>query len=615
MNLHKTFSRIEKLENLLNALKDKTKYVFLYDNRKDKETSKSYLFIDPIEVISCNNARDLKRCFLKLESYLSKGYYAAGFLSYEAGIFFEDVLARDIDSKNNFPLFWFGIYRKPIIYESSKIKDDFEQRAGRYTISHGRFNIGLKEYSRNILKIKRYIKEGQTYQINYTIKYKFLLRGSINSLFRELCQKQHVHYAALIDAGSFRILSLSPELFLKRDKNKAVLKPMKGTLDRGFNLRDDNDKSEELKSSLKNRAENIMIVDLIRNDIGRVSLGGGVYTKSIFDVEKYDTLFQMTSTVSASLKKDITWYELFKNIFPPGSVTGAPKIRTMQIIGSLEKEPRHIYTGSIGFMSPDKRGAFNVAIRTILLDKKTRQAQMGIGSGIVWDSDVRKEYEECKLKSKFLTDRYCVFQLIETMLWQYPKGFPLLAYHLNRLRQSAAYFGFSFDKKEIIKKLNKEANLFNKFHKYRIRLLLSKDGKIRIETKILPKSNGLKMIAFSSKKTNSGVCFLFHKTTRRKLYNEEYEKYNRKGFFDVIFTNEKNQITEGAISNIFIKKNGIFYTPPVSCGLLGGTFRNYLIKTKKIPIIEKILYKDDIIKADRVYLTNAVRGMVEAKLM
>lgn len=602
------------IRDLLKFLRHKRNYVLLYDNRKEREISKSYLFTSPVEIISCIQPEYLNDCFLRLETYLFQGYYAAGFLSYEAGLFFEDVLANHAAQKDNFPLLWFGIYKKPVVYGSLDLKENFKAWPGRYTINQGRLNTKLNEYSGNISKIKRYIAEGQTYQINYTIKYNFSLRGAADSLFLDLCRKQHVHYAAFIDAGGFQILSLSPELFFKRDKNKIFLKPMKGTIDRGLNLQSDNTKSRELKNSFKDRAENIMIVDLIRNDIGRVSINGGVSTKSIYDVERYDTLFQMTSTVSSKLRKDVKWHDLFQNIFPSGSVTGAPKIRTMQIIKSLEKEPRHIYTGSIGFISPDKKGVFNVAIRTVLIDKKNRQAQMGIGSGIVWDSDARKEYEECKLKFKFLTESSSDFQLIETILWQHPRGFFLLDYHLIRLNQSAQYFGFLFNKEYIVKKLAKEARSFNKFKKYRLRLLLYKDGKIKIETKVLSDSVGLAKIAFSSKTTNSKDYFLFHKTTRRKLYNEEYKKYSRKGFFDVIFANEKRQITEGAISNIFIKKNGVYYTPPVSCGLLDGTFRSHLIKRKKIPIIEKILYQDDIIKADRVYLTNALRGMVEAEV-
>jgi len=606
---------LKDMKHLLNFLSKKSNYVLLYDNRNDGEHSNSYLFIDPIEVINCFEGKYLKDCFAKLETYLDGGYYAAGFLSYEAGIFFEDILNKTISVKNDFPLFWFGIYQKPIVYEVLKIKDDFQQRGSGYKISKGRFNTGMEEHSKNINKIKKYIQQGQTYQTNYTIKYKFLLQGLVNNFFGDLCRKQHVHYAALVDTRSHKIISLSPELFFKRKENKAILKPMKGTLDRGFNLRDDSYKSEALKSSFKDRAENIMIVDLIRNDIGRVSVGGGVKTQSIFDVEKFDTLFQMTSTVSANLKENISWFELFKNILPSGSVTGAPKIRTMQIISSMEKEPRNIYTGGIGFMSPKKTGVFNVAIRTILFDKKSSRAEMGIGSGVVWDSDAKKEYEECKLKSKFLTDKYNDFQLIETMCWQYVDGFPLLDYHLSRLEQSAAYFGFLFDKKEIIKKLDKKASSFDRRQKYRIRLLLYQGGKIKIESRILSGLNGHNLIAFSNRRTDSSDRFLFHKTTQRKLYNEEYARCSRKGYFDVIFSNEKNEITEGAISNIFIEKNGIFYTPPLACGVLGGTYRSFLIKTKKFPVVEKILYKNDIINADRVYLTNALRGMVEAKVV
>ncbi|MFH1655982.1 MAG: aminodeoxychorismate synthase component I [Candidatus Omnitrophota bacterium] len=614
INYATKYLKYKDLNKLLYSLKNHRNYMLFYDNRQDRQSGKSYLFINPVEIISCFDGIKLRSCFLRIEEFLSKGYYAAGFLSYEAGLFFEDVLKRESDNKNKFPFLWFGIYKSPIIYDSLSLEDNCKAELRKFSLINKRLNISQFDYIKNISKIKNYIAAGQTYQINYTVKYKFSLQGASRDLFLDLCRKQHVHYAAFIDCDKLQILSLSPELFFNRNKDLITLRPMKGTLDRGFSLPSDYDKVRQLKKSPKDRAENIMIVDLIRNDIGRVSEGGGVNTKSIFDVEKYDTLLQMTSTVNSRLRKDISWYELFKSIFPSGSVTGAPKIRTMQIVKSLEKEPRYIYTGSVGFISPDKKGVFNVAIRTALIDKKTKKAQMGIGSGIVWDSDAKKEYEECKLKSKFLTEHYSDFQLIETMLWRYPKGFFLLGYHLKRLSESANYFGFPFNKKAILKKLNSRARLFNPSKKYRIRLLLSKDGNIEIEVKVLSESNCLAKIAFSKKKTNSADYFLFHKTTQRKLYNDEYKRYNRKGFYDVIFTNEKNQVTEGAISNILIKRNGIFYTPALSCGLLNGTYRQYLFRNRKIPIKERILCKNDIINADKIYLTNAVRGMVEARV-
>jgi para-aminobenzoate synthetase/4-amino-4-deoxychorismate lyase len=608
------FQNQRDLKNLLTCLKNKFNYVFLYDNRGNKKKSRSYLFLNPKEIITCIDGDKIKNCFLKLEEFISKGYYAAGFLSYEAGLFFEEILKKNFANRNNFPLLWFGIYDSPVIYGPLDIKENPSIDFNQYSLNSKRLNITQADYIKNISKIKKYIAKGESYQINYTVKYKFHLQGPSQGLFIDLCRKQHVHYAAFIDCGNFQILSLSPELFFKRDRNRIILKPMKGTLNRGCVLQEDYVKAQQLKESLKNRAENIMIVDLIRNDIGRISIDGGVNTKSIFDVEKYDTLFQMTSTIVSRLRKDIRWYELFKNIFPSGSVTGAPKIRTMQIIKSLEKEPRYLYTGSIGFISPEKKAVFNVAIRTAIINKKTQQAEMGIGSGIVWDSDAKKEYEECKLKSKFLTESYIDFQLIETMCWSYLEGFFLLDYHLKRLGDSARYFGFSFKRETIIKQLNRKVDFFNKSNRYRLRLLLYRDGRVKIETRILTELNGVVRITFSKNRTNSADNFLFHKTTRRKLYNDEYKKYSQEGFYDVIFLNEKNQITEGTISNVFIKKNGIFYTPPLNCGLLEGTFRKFLFRNKKFLIKEKILYKDDIIEADKIYLTNAVRGMVEARL-
>ncbi|MBU3912210.1 MAG: aminodeoxychorismate synthase component I [Candidatus Omnitrophica bacterium] len=586
--------------------------ILLETNRFDKDNYRSLAFIDPARVISCYKEKDVQKTLLELEEYINKGYYAAGYISYEAGFAFEDAL-KGLDKGSTFPLLWFGIYKKPVILQDKNM-DLSKSKRLPYKISNLRLNSSHKKYIDNVKKIKNFIRRGDTYQVNYTFKYKFDFRGSAQGLYQDLREKQSVSYSAFINTGDSSILSLSPELFFRKDKSLIEVRPMKGTFDRGINIEQDRRNMKALEQSLKNRSENVMIVDLLRNDLGRVSMPGTVRTRKLFEVERYETLFQMISIVKARLKKDVGLCDLFKAIFPSGSVTGAPKISTMKIISLLEKEPRNIYTGSIGFFEPDGKAVFNVAIRTVLIDNKTRKAEMGVGSGIVIDSDPEKEFEECKLKTNFLTQAKKDFKLIETMLWQPQKGYFLLRHHLKRLFSSADYFDFKYDKNRVEKELKRLEKSLKDNYQYRIRVLLARGGELESSFSRLDRGAEIEKVRFSEKKTSSSSVFFYHKTTIRDLYDKELKKWRRQGYFDIMFTNEKNQITEGAISNIIIKKGRFYYTPPLSCGLLDGVYRRYLLDSRKIPLKEKILYKKDIKNADEIYMINSVRGMVKAVL-
>jgi len=586
----------------------KDNFVFLETNRFDRGNLHSYFFSNPIAVISCHKLEDVRAAFLELESRISRGYYAAGFISYEAGFSFEETLGH-LTTDSDFPLLWFGIYKKPTIFTHKEKLDLFKHKGRPYAIKNLHSNISKDKYTRDIKKIKDFIKKGETYQVNYTFKYKFDFSGSIYRLYEDLKAKQSVSYSALIKTTDHSILSLSPELFFRKHEDHIEVKPMKGTLDRGRDLKEDRRNMDRLNQSLKNRSENVMIVDLLRNDLGRISRAGTVRTKTLFEVECYETLLQMISVVKARLKKDISLYDLFKAIFPSGSVTGAPKISTMKIIDSLEGEPRRVYTGSVGFFAPDGESVFNVAIRTALIDNKTKKGEMGIGSGIVIDSNRDREFEECCLKANFITKNRRDFKLIETMLWKPDKGYFLLKPHLERLKSSAEYFNFRFDGKHIAKQLRSLEQQFKNDQDYRIRLLLDRRGETEIDFSRTKGSSEAVKLKFSDKKVFSEDPFLYHKTTNRDLYNNEYKKWSKKGYFDVIFSNEKNQITEGAVSNIIIKKGRFYYTPPVACGLLDGVFRKSLFKKRDFPVKEKVLRKEDVRKADEIYVVNSVRGM------
>lgn len=606
---------------------NKKEFVFLETTRPDKENRHSFLFTEPVAVVTASDYGEIKPCFEKIEKFIEQGYFAAGFASYEAGYAFEKIAGRP---KNfDFPLLWFGIFEKPEVFDCRENKVDekilFKSRGllhrsprrpprndRGFKISNQRFNVSAANYCCKIERIKKFIEAGHTYQVNFTLKNKFNFAGSPFRLYFDLKEKQKTAYSALIKFGAYFILSFSPELFFKLKGRKMAVRPMKGTMGRGRFLAEDEKFREHLKNCPKNLSENLMIVDLLRNDLGRISEYGSVRVKNLFKIEKYETLFQMTSLIESRLRPGISYYEIFKNIFPSGSVTGAPKIRTMEIIRELEKEPRKIYTGAIGFISPGRKAVFNVAIRTILLDLKNSRAELGLGGGIVYDSKPLAEYAECQLKAKFLKSAAPNdFRLIETMRWEPKAGIRLFDLHLKRLKDSAAYFDFCFDEKFILKKVREKIKKLDKKNLWRVRLLLSSDGRVDLFTEKLEKIKEPMPIIFSKLKTNSEDIFFYHKTTQRRLYERELARARQAGYFDVIFTNQKNEVTEGAISNIFIKKNGRLWTPPISCGLLNGVFRQDLLGRRQVG--EKVLYPEDLREAEEIFLTNAVLGVTKVK--
>ncbi|MGB2599022.1 MAG: aminodeoxychorismate synthase component I [Candidatus Omnitrophota bacterium] len=590
--------------------------IFLfYNTDPDTLSRQAILFRDPVELISCSNKSDINRCLKSLDKAILDGYYAAGFLSYELGLYFQEI---PFEERSDFPLFCFGIFsscEKIPLENLEEIFSDMDD-ASSFNIENKTYSIPHDVYHNDLKHIKEHIKAGNTYQVNYTFKYKFDFKGSPGKLFSHLRKTQDIPYAGFIDLDRWSVLSLSPELFFRKTGDEIVVRPMKGTIKRGRNSEEDSLCRKNLAQSAKNKAENIMIVDLLRNDLGRISETGSVRPSSLFDIEKYRTIFQMTSTIRSRLKKGITWQEIFENIFPSGSVTGAPKKRTMEIIAETEKEPRDIYTGSMGYIAPDGNAQFNVAIRTVLIDKAAGRGTMGIGGGIVYDSLPDKEYGESLLKGAFLTnpDFTPEFDLIETLLWENEEFF-LLDRHIKRLRKSAGYFSYPFDEDAVRQVLKNGSDSFAPSRKYRVRLLFKKSGECEVTSSVLgPSREGTVKIAVSDKRTDKENAFFHHKTTNRSVYDGELTKYSAKKFFDVIFLNLKGEVTEGAISNIIIQKGGNWWTPPVSSGLLAGVYREYLLETQEIPLKEKVLYLEDLLDADAVFLINSVRKMIPAIL-
>ncbi len=569
--------------------------VLLETLRRDRSNKRNLLFTDPIEIIVCTSPSKISSCFRQMEQRRREGFYLAGFFSYELGYCLEESLQKR-RPPSEFPLFWFGVYKKPLSAPKPR------QSTGVFFLTEPKLAQGPQHYQKAITRIKEYIAAGDTYQINYTTRFSFELFGNVPAFYAALKKHQRVSYSALMSCGSNILMSLSPELFFRTDTHGNItVKPMKGTAPL-------NTPADWLQNDAKNTSENVMIVDLLRNDLGRICTPGSVRVRKLFAVEKYETLLQMTSTVSGKLQTGIQISDIIQSLFPCGSVTGAPKIQSMKIIRALENTPRDIYTGAIGYFAPNGESVFNVAIRTLDLRRESAgkyRGILGVGGGIVHDSKPEAEYDEARLKAKFLLDARPDFGLIETMLLVKGK-ISSLARHLKRLNNAAAYFGIPCNMASIKERLVSYAA---GRPDEKLRLLLTAGGEICIESAPRPARPKAPRISLSSVPTDSRDPFLYFKSTHRTLYNTEHKRCAKSGFFDIIFKNEKDQITEGAISNIFIRKKNVWFTPPVTCGLLAGVQRETTMKKRKAR--EKILYEKDLSTADEILLTNAVRGETE----
>ncbi len=565
--------------------------------------SDSYLFLKPKEIITVKSLRDLEQKLSQIDNLVNKGIYGYSLINYEAGYLLEKSLNYLLPKNEKLIQFFF--YDKKEVQKIKSFDIDFSE-SEKYKIKNFKLNKSKDDFVKSIKKIKSYIEEGDTYQVNYTIKGNFNFSGSFSGLFNNLVFNQSAKYTSIINNSNDIIISLSPELFFEINKSKIISKPMKGTSRRGIELTIDALAKYELENSEKNRAENVMIVDMIRNDLGKISKYGSVKVKNLFEVEKYESVYQMVSTIEAKLRKNISLSEVIKNIFPCGSITGAPKIRTMEIINELEKDKRSIYTGGIGLIRNNKI-TFNVPIRTLTIKKRSGNGTIGLGSGIVWDSVAEEEYEETKLKGNFLSQPEKPFEIFETMLLKDSKIF-LLDEHLNRLQQSAEYFLFKFDKKSIEEQLEKIIKNIDA-KSYRLRISLNKFGKLSHSILILSQLSKNIDVIVSANRINSKNKFQYFKTTNRVLYNREHKKYSDKGFFDVIYLNESNEIAEGAITNILVYKNDVISTPPLTTGILSGIYRKHFLRNNSM-IRERIIHLHDLIEADTILLTNSLRGEV-----
>jgi len=583
--------------------------VLLDASQRDAQDRRSLLFSAPSRVLRADSPGEVPALLRELDRAVADGTYVAGYLGYEAGYALDRIVTAPTVAG---PLGWFGVYDAPQMLATDAVDRLLaEADLGAYAVTQGRFDIDRAAYLDRIAAIKAYIRDGDVYQVNFTGAYRFDFTGASTALYRDLRRKQRVSYGAFLNTGEAHLLCLSPELFFRRDGDRLVTRPMKGTVRRGRTHAEDEQLRAWLAQDAKSRAENLMIVDLLRNDLSICCRPGTVRVPALFTTEKYETLFQMTSTVEGRLQEGLGYEAIFRALFPCGSVTGAPKIRAMQVIHALEDGPRGVYCGAIGYIAPNREAVFNVAIRTILL--QDGHGVMGIGSGVVWDSDAGAEYDECLLKAQFLTgaDRGD-FELIETMRWE--GAIRLLDLHIGRLRGSAHYFGFPFEEARFREAVAGAAAGFSEEEAYKVRATLDRSGRLSVTThRLAPAPVGMWCVVLAEERIDTEDLFFYHKTTRRDFYEAAFRRAQAQGYDEVLFLNERGEVAEGSRTNVFIRKGDTLYTPPAAAGLLGGVYRRHLLEVRP-NTAERVLYPKDLLEADGLYLCNAVWGLQAATL-
>jgi para-aminobenzoate synthetase/4-amino-4-deoxychorismate lyase len=558
-------------------------------------------FGEPFEQRSVNSLDEVIPLLQDAEAAARAGSWVALALSYEAAPAFDPAL--QVKQSSEFPLAWMGVFEGP---KSSDFNSAPDRRC---LISEWEPQMDNLQYVRAIRSIRDYIESGDTYQVNFTFPLRGRVGGDSFKCFRAIAEAHGAAYSAYLDIGTHRILSFSPELFVERRGHTLITRPMKGTLARGRWLEEDHQREEQLRASLKDRAENVMIVDLLRSDLGKVAEIGSVNVAELFAVETLGRVLQMTSTVTAVQRPDVTLVDILRALFPCGSVTGAPKARTMAIIKELEHHPRGIYTGAIGLVWPNGDAVFNVPIRTVAVDARDGAATFGVGGGITWESTPDGEYEECRLKAKFLTHPWEEFELLETMAL---KGgeYALLDRHLSRARDSARYFGFRWNDVEISRALD-DAVKSHPLGSWRIRLRVDRKGGPHIDVSPLGESQKTPLaVKFASRAVDDRDPLVFHKTTARSRYDAELERCQPCD--DVIFWNCRGEVTESTIANIVVFSDGKHWTPSREAGLLAGTLREELIS--KGELFERTITKEELENAESFSLINSVRGWMPAML-
>lgn len=575
-------------------------YVFL----EDQFTGRRRLYQNPCDIITARKADEVPAALAKLQAYHDQGFYLAGYCAYELGYAFEDILAPLMPENMTSPILQFGVFEN---------YTDEDLPFG----SSGHINTlqpdwDSKDYQARFDKVMAWIKAGDIYQVNLTFPVHGTYEGDAASLYAALKVAQPVRYGGIIslarNQGDADIVSLSPELFYELRGEKMSMRPMKGTAPRGQTDEQDRELADALQADAKNRAENLMIVDLLRNDLSRIAEASSVKVTDLFSLETYPSLHTMTSGIEGKVA-GVSFENTLRALFPCGSITGAPKIRAQEIIRVLESTPRGVYCGALGLMDPDGYARFNVAIRTLSL-RADGTYKYGVGSGVVADSNARDEYNECMLKASFLQSDY---GLIETFGWHKQTGFMWLDLHLARLEKSALALEFMFSKQAIVQALSSAVDKLTGAQ--RVRLELSKDGTFDIKTTplVFPQPDTVWRVALSKNPVSSSNTLLTHKTTRRDFIEGELGRLKTgTDCQEVLLFNERDELCEGSYTNVFIVKDGQMLTPPVTCGLLPGILRQVMLANGDVR--EQVLTLDDIRIADAIYVGNSLRGLIRTEL-
>jgi para-aminobenzoate synthetase/4-amino-4-deoxychorismate lyase len=575
-----------------------------FDSLDPARGPRSFRFAGHRETLVAATLSDVLPVLRRVEEAVGRGLHAAGFLAYEAAPAFDPALVVHAPDPR-LPLAWFAVCEtREEVPALHGVPDE------PFTLGEWAPSLSEAEYAARVGAIHELIAAGDTYQVNFTLRLAASFAGSAAGLYGALCRAQRGAYGALLRLGELSVVSASPELFFRWVDGELEMRPMKGTRPRGRWEEEDAALAAELLASPKERAENLMIVDLLRNDAGRVSEWGSVKVPRLFETERYETVHQLTSTVRSRTLPGTGLTDLLRALFPCGSVTGAPKVRTMQVIRELEDGPRGVYTGALGFVSPGE-AVFSVGIRTLLVDHARGTAELGVGSGITHDADAAAEYRECLDKARFASRPSDGFELLETLLHEPAGGWLLLDGHLARMASSARYFGFRWDEARVRAALA-AAVPASAGGPLRVRLLLPRGGEPRVEAAPLaPVADTPARVALAARPVDGRDPFLCHKTTRREVYTTRAAE--RPDCDDVLLVNQRGEITESTVANVVARIGGALWTPPREAGLLAGVFRRHLLEAGEIR--ERTLRPADLAAADEVWLVNSVRRWRRAVLV
>lgn len=580
----------------------------LFENTFDTN-GLSNIFINQIQDIYAYMHTELEDAYAQIRRYQHKGYYALGYVAY--------------DNSVNSPLLHFAIFQDLIQCNHQQLIETLNQHGLLTTLPSDNINISFLEseldyqtYEMMFQQVIANLQQGNSYQINLTQRYSLDINNQDNfALYYKLSRTNPVRYAAYLAFTNDIVISISPELFFHKYVNTIITKPMKGTMPRSINLEHDQANREFLNTDKKNRAENLIIVDLLRNDLAKIAKTNSVTVDKLFTIEEYVTVFQMISQIRAHVDEEISLATILNALFPCGSITGAPKKKTQELIQKIEQSPRGIYTGAIGYILPDNEMIFNVAIRTLHQNKHHKFAMIGIGGGITINSNAKSEWQEMNAKLRFISNYYRPnFNLVESLLVQ-DMQLINLEQHLARLISTADKLQFKYNMNDIRNSLHHLVTndlTPNKHQQFKLRLELDALGKIKLEYQAITKIKSKFRVALLNNALDTSHPLFRYKTTSplvRGLYTQLDNQFKPDGIDELLFINQHGEITEGRFYNFIIELDGQLITPPISCGLLNGIYRINMIKHQQV--YERIITKEMLMHATKIYLCNDVRGLIE----